>query len=109
VVRVVYLVFNQGYTTSYGTTLMWHDLSSEAIRLVRLFVELLPDPEAEGLLAVMLLHESRRGARTTPDAEMILLEDQDRWLWNRTLIRRSHRRRAGDTWGEYPARRGLRR
>lgn len=86
VLRVVYLVFNEGYTTSYGTTLMRHDLSSEAIRLARLFLELLPDPEAEGLLALMLLHESRRSARTTPDGEMILLEDQDRSLWNRELI-----------------------
>jgi len=86
VLRVVYLVFNEGYTTSYGTTLMRHDLSSEAIRLARLFLELLPDPEAEGLLALMLLHESRRSARTTPDGEMILLENQDRSLWNRELI-----------------------
>jgi len=86
VLRVVYLVFNEGYTTSYGTTLMRHDLASEAIRLARLFLELLPDPEAEGLLALMLLHESRRPARTTPDGEMILLEDQDRSLWNRELI-----------------------
>jgi len=86
VLRVVYLVFNEGYTTSYGTTLTRHDLSSEAIRLARLFLELLPDPEAEGLLALMLLHESRRSARTTPDGEMILLEDQDRSLWNRELI-----------------------
>src|SRR5215467_1751402 len=86
VLRVVYLVFNEGYATSYGMTLMRHDLSSEAIRLVRLFLELLPDPEAEGLLALMLLHESRRSARTTPDGEMILLEDQDRSLWNRELI-----------------------
>jgi RNA polymerase sigma-70 factor (ECF subfamily) len=86
VLRVVYLVFNEGYTTSYGTTLMRHDLSTEAIRLARLFLELLPDPDAEGLLALMLLHESRRSARTTPDGEMILLEDQDRSLWNRELI-----------------------
>src|SRR5215469_2996069 len=86
VLRVVYLVFNEGYTTSYGTTLMRHDLASEAIRLARLFLELLPDPEAEGLLALMLLHESRRPARTTPDGELILLEDQDRSLWNRELI-----------------------
>src|SRR5215471_17435747 len=84
--RVVYLVFNEGYTTSYGTTLMRHDLSSEAIRLARLFLELVPDPEVQGLLALMLLHESRRSARTTPDGEMILLEDQDRSLWNRDLI-----------------------
>ena len=86
VLRVLYLVFNEGYTSSYGTTLMRHDLSSEAIRLGRLFLELLPGPEAEGLLALMLLHESRRSARTTLDGEMILLEDQDRSLWNRELI-----------------------
>jgi RNA polymerase sigma-70 factor, ECF subfamily len=86
VLRVIYLVFNEGYTTSVGTTLMRHDLSSEAIRLGRLFLQLLPDPEAQGLLALMLLHESRRSARTTPDGEMILLEDQDRSLWSRELI-----------------------
>jgi RNA polymerase sigma-70 factor (ECF subfamily) len=86
VLRVIYLVFNEGYTASSGTTLMRHDLSSEAIRLARLFLELLPDPEAEGLLALMLLHESRRTARTTPEGEMILLEDQDRSLWNREMI-----------------------
>lgn len=86
VLRVIYLVFNEGYTASSGTTLTRHDLSSEAIRLGRLFLELLPDPEAEGLLALMLLHESRRSARTTPDGEMILLEDQDRSLWNREMI-----------------------
>jgi RNA polymerase sigma-70 factor, ECF subfamily len=86
VLRVVYLVFNEGYTTSNGTTLLRHDLSSEAIRLARLFLQMLPDPEAEGLLALMLLHESRRSARTTPDGEMILLAEQDRSLWNRELI-----------------------
>ena len=86
VLRVVYLVFNEGYTASFGTTSMRHDLSSEAIQLARLFLELLPDPEAEGLLALMLLHESRRSARTTPEGEMVLLEDQDRSLWNRELI-----------------------
>ncbi|MBS0417275.1 MAG: RNA polymerase sigma factor [Proteobacteria bacterium] len=86
VLRVIYLVFNEGYTTSVGTTLMRADLSSEAIRLGRLFLQLLHDPEAEGLLALMLLHESRRPARATPDGELILLEDQDRSLWNRELI-----------------------
>ena len=86
VLRVVYLVFNEGYTTSSGTTLMRHDLSSEAIRLARLFLELLPDPEAEGLLALMLLQESRRAARTTSTGELILLDDQDRSLWNRGQI-----------------------
>lgn len=86
VLRVIYLVFNEGYTASVGTTLMRTDLSSEAIRLGRLFLQLLYDPEAEGLLALMLLHESRRAARTTLDGELILLENQDRSLWNRQLI-----------------------
>jgi RNA polymerase sigma-70 factor, ECF subfamily len=86
VLRVVYLVFNEGYTASSGTTLMRHDLSSEAIRLARLFLELLPDPEAEGLLALMLLQESRRAARASAAGELILLENQDRSLWNRELI-----------------------
>jgi RNA polymerase sigma-70 factor, ECF subfamily len=86
VLRVVYLVFNEGYTTSNGTTLMRHDLSSEAIRLARLFLELLPDPEAEGLLGLMLLQDSRRAARTSPAGELILLENQDRGLWNHEQI-----------------------
>lgn len=86
VLRVIYLVFNEGYAASSGNSLTRNDLSSEAIRLTRLFLELLPDPEAEGLLALMLLHESRREARTTPDGEVILLDDQDRSLWNRRLI-----------------------
>ena len=86
VLRVIYLVFNEGYAASSGNSLTRNDLSSEAIRLTRLFLELLPDPEAEGLLALMLLHESRRAARTTPDGEVILLDDQDRSLWDRQLI-----------------------
>src|SRR5207253_781615 len=86
VLRVVYLVFNEGYTASSGAAVTRHDLSAEAIRLGRLLVELLPEPEAMGLLALMLLHESRRQARTTPEGELILLEDQDRSLWNRELI-----------------------
>ena len=86
VLRVVYLVFNEGYAASAGETLTRHDLSSEAIRLTRLLVELLPQPEALGLLALMLLHESRRAARTSPSGELILLEDQDRGLWNREQI-----------------------
>lgn len=86
VLRVIYLVFNEGYAASSGNSLTRNDLSSEAIRLTRLFLELLPDPEAEGLLALMLLHESRRAARTTPDGEVILLDDQDRSLWDRRLI-----------------------
>jgi len=82
VLRVVYLVFNEGYSASSGTALTRHDLSSEAISLGRLLVELLPEPEALGLLALMLLHDSRRAARTSPSGELILLNDQDRLLWN---------------------------
>ena len=84
--HVVYLVFNEGYSASSGTSLTRHDLSGEAIRLGRLLSELLPEPEAVGLLALMLLHESRRAARTSPTGELVLLGDQDRSLWNRDLI-----------------------
>jgi RNA polymerase sigma-70 factor (ECF subfamily) len=87
VLRVVYLVFNEGYAASSGASVTRHDLSGEAIRLGRLLVELLPEPEAIGLLALMLLHDSRRAARTTASGEVILLEDQDRSLWNREQIR----------------------
>jgi len=86
VLRVVYLVFNEGYSASSGAALTRHDLSSEAISLGRLLVELLPEPEALGLLALMLLHDSRRAARTSPNGELILLNDQDRLLWNRDQI-----------------------
>ena len=86
VLRVVYLVFNEGYTASSGAALTRHDLSVEAIRLGRLLVELLPAPEAVGLLALMLLQESRRAARTSPSGEIVLLDDQDRSLWNREQI-----------------------
>lgn len=86
VLRVIYLVFNEGYSASSGETLTRGELSSEAIRLGRLLVTLLPEPEAMGLLALMLLHESRRAARTTPAGEMILLGEQDRALWNREWI-----------------------
>jgi len=86
VLRVVYLVFNEGYSASSGATLTRHDLSEEAMRLGRLLVELLPEPEAEGLLALMLLHESRRAARTSPAGELVLLDDQDRSLWHRERI-----------------------
>ena len=86
VLRVIYLVFNEGYAASSGASVTRHDLSSEAIRLGRLLVELLPEAEARGLLALMLLHESRRAARSTPEGELILLEDQDRSLWDRALI-----------------------
>ncbi|HEY8513403.1 MAG TPA: DUF6596 domain-containing protein, partial [Cyclobacteriaceae bacterium] len=87
VLQVIYLVFNEGYYASSGTTLTRVDLSSEAIRLGRLLHELLPDTEVKGLLALMLLHESRRSARATPAGDFILLEDQDRSLWDREMIR----------------------
>jgi RNA polymerase sigma-70 factor (ECF subfamily) len=86
VLHVVYLVFNEGYSASSGETLTRPDLSGEAIRLGRLLLALLPEPEVAGLLALMLLHESRRAARSTPDGELVLLEDQDRSLWNREQI-----------------------
>ena len=86
VLRVVYLIFNEGYSASSGTSLTRHDLSAEAIRLGRLLVELLPEPEAMGLLALMLLHESRRTARTSEQGEIVLLSEQDRSLWNRGQI-----------------------
>ena len=83
VLRVIYLVFNEGYSASSGTSLTRPDLSGEAIRLGRLVLELLPEPEVMGLLALMLLQESRRTARSSPTGELVLLEDQDRSLWNR--------------------------
>jgi len=86
VLRVIYLVFNEGYAASSGALVTRHDLSAEAIRLGRLLVELLPEPEARGLLALMLLHESRRAARTSASGDVILLDDQDRSLWNRDQI-----------------------
>jgi len=86
VLQVVYLVFNEGYSASSGGSLTRHDLSAEAIRLGRLLIELLPEPEAVGLLALMLLHDSRRDARTSPTGDLILLENQDRALWNRNQI-----------------------
>jgi len=86
VLRVIYLVFNEGYAASSGDSLTRHDLSEEAIRLGRLVVELLPEPEATGLLALMLLQESRRAARTARDGDIVLLEDQDRSLWRREMI-----------------------
>jgi RNA polymerase sigma-70 factor (ECF subfamily) len=84
--RVIYLVFNEGYAASSGAEVTRHDLSQEAIRLARLLVDLLPESEAVALLALMLLHESRRRARATRSGEIILLEDQDRSLWNREQI-----------------------
>ena len=86
VLRVIYLVFNEGYTASSGAQVTRHDLSTEAIRLGRLLTELLPEPEAQGLLALMLLHDSRRTARMSPEGDLILLEHQDRSLWNRAQI-----------------------
>jgi RNA polymerase sigma-70 factor (ECF subfamily) len=86
VLQVIYLVFTEGYSASSGGSLTRPDLSGEAIRLGRLLVELLPEPESQGLLALMLLHESRRGARTSPEGDLVLLDDQDRSLWKRDLI-----------------------
>jgi RNA polymerase sigma-70 factor, ECF subfamily len=116
VLRVIYLVFNEGYAASSGAMVTRHDLSAEAIRLGRLLVELLPEPEALGLLALMLLHDSRRTARTSASGELILLDDQDRSLWDRDQIaegtrlveqalssrpRRSQRRRVEGPSGPY--------
>ena len=86
VLRVVYLVFNEGYAASSGASLVRHDLCAEAIRLARLLVELLPEPEAIGLLALMLLQDSRRAARISASGELMLLDEQDRSLWNRAQI-----------------------
>jgi RNA polymerase sigma-70 factor, ECF subfamily len=86
VLHVVYLVFNEGYYASHGEALARPDLSGEAIRLGRLILELAPEPEVAGLLALMLLNESRRRARTTPDGDLVLLDDQDRSLWDRSSI-----------------------
>jgi len=86
VLHVIYLIFNEGYSASSGEALTRADLSAEAIRLGRLLVELLPEPEAVGLLGLMLLHESRRAVRTSPAGELVLLDDQDRSLWNREQI-----------------------
>ena len=87
VLRVVYLVFNEGYSASAGPALTRADLSGEAVRLGRLLLQLLPEPEIMGLLALMLLHESRRPARTLANGDLVLLEQQDRTLWNRDRIR----------------------
>lgn len=87
VLQVIYLVFNEGYSATAGDQLIRADLSAEAIRLGRLMLELLPDPEVKGLLALMLLQESRRSSRSTSEGKMILLEEQDRSLWDGLLIK----------------------
>src|SRR5262249_1807167 len=86
VLRVIYLVFNEGYSASSGESLIRTDLSGEAIGLGRLLAQLLPEPEGLGLLALMLLQESRRAARASSTGDLVLLEDQDRSLWNRDQI-----------------------
>ena len=91
VLRVIYLVFNEGYYASSGESLTRLDLSGEAIRLGRLLVELLPEPEAVGLLALMQLHESRRAARASPEGDIVLLPEQDRSLWDRAQIEEATR------------------
>jgi RNA polymerase sigma-70 factor, ECF subfamily len=86
VLRVVYLVFNEGYSAASGASLVRTDLSSEAIRLARLLVELMPEPEAQGLLALVLLLDARRGARVSEEGDFVPLDEQDRALWDRRLI-----------------------
>ena len=86
VLRVIYLVFNEGYSASVGAEVTREDLTREAIRLGRLLMDLLPESEVIGLLALMLLHESRRRARTSPDGELIVLDEQDRSLWDAGMI-----------------------
>jgi RNA polymerase sigma-70 factor (ECF subfamily) len=86
VLQVIYLVFNEGYSAAAGAEVTRAELTAEAIRLGRLLSELLPEPEVLGLLSLMLLQESRRAARTSPTGELVLLDNQDRWLWNREQI-----------------------
>ncbi|MBN3965892.1 RNA polymerase sigma factor [Pseudomonas gregormendelii] len=105
VLRVIYLVFNEGYSASVGDELTREDLTREAIRLGRLLMELLPEPEVMGLLALMVLHESRRPARTSADGELIVLDEQDRGLWDAGLIAEGcgliERALAGGRFGPY--------
>lgn len=86
VLRVVYLIFNEGYSATAGETVTRADLSAEAIRLGRLLVALQPEPESQGLLALMLLHEARREARTDAAGDLVLLDDQDRGRWDQAAI-----------------------
>lgn len=86
VLRVVYLVFNEGYSAASGTEIVRADLCAEAVYLARLIMDLLPEPEARGLLALMLLHEARRETRVSAEGDLIRLEDQDRTRWDRALI-----------------------
>jgi RNA polymerase sigma-70 factor (ECF subfamily) len=86
VLRVIYLVFNEGYSASSGADLLKPDLSAEALRLARLLLDLLPEPEVRGLLALLLVQDSRRAARVTPEGDLIPLEEQDRGLWKRAAI-----------------------
>jgi len=105
VLQVVYLVFNEGYSASSGDTLTRADLSGEAIRLGRLLLELLPEPEVMGLLALMLLHEARRPARTSPAGDLVLIDAQDRRLWDQAQIAEGaalvQRALATDRFGRY--------
>ena len=80
------MAFNEGYSASFGVDLLQADLSAEAIRLARLLLQLLPEPEAQGLLALLLLQDSRRAARITPEGDLVPLEEQDRSLWNQAAI-----------------------
>jgi RNA polymerase sigma-70 factor (ECF subfamily) len=111
VLHVIYLVFNEGYSASFGPSVVRSDLAAEAIRLGRLLVELLPDPEAIGLLALMLLHDSRRAARTSPTGELVLLGDQDRSLWDREQIAEGaalvERSLSSGTFGPYTVQAGI--
>ncbi|WP_037153295.1 RNA polymerase sigma factor [Rhizobium freirei] len=105
VLHVIYLVFNEGYSASSGSAIVRADLAAEAIRLGRLLLQLLPDPEVEGLLAIMLLQDSRRLARTDTSGNLVLLVDQDRALWDRSQIREglmlSARAMAAESVGSY--------